>query len=138
VKGEERLSFITAQRERLTILLSALDKEATNLQGMPSTPKHMASMFFDGSTSDEDASDRPKSSMSGLSTRKSEADFEKIEAESGAEEVENERRQAKRTTSSGGWLPWSWGAKADGEPVDTIMSGEEKYVDQGKSSGVDA
>lgn len=145
VSGAERLSFIAAQRERLAILLSALDKEAINLQSSPasrktSIPRHLPSMFFDGSTSDEDSSDRPKSAMSGisgLSTRKSEADFENIEAESGAEEVA-ERQQAGRTTSSGGWLPWSWGAKGEETPVDTVMSGTEKQQDQGKSSGIDA
>jgi receptor expression-enhancing protein 1/2/3/4 len=139
VKGEERLTFISAQRERLAILLSALDKEATSLQSS-SAPRHVSSMFFDGSTSDEDSSERPKSSMSavsGLSTRKSEADFEKIEAESSSEYAA-ERRQATRTASSGSWLPWSWAAKGDETPVDTVMSGTEKDQDHGKSSGVDA
>lgn len=77
--------------------------------------------------------------MSGLSTRKSETDFEKIDAESGTEEVEFERRQAKRSTSGLGsnWLPWSWGAKTDPAPVDTVMSDRTQGGDKGKSSGVD-
>jgi receptor expression-enhancing protein 1/2/3/4 len=98
-------------------------------------------MFFDGSSaSEEEVTERPKSAMSGLSTRRSEADFEKIDAESGTEEVENTRRQAKRTQSSSGgsWMPWSWGAKAEEAPVDTVMSGTSKDEDKGKSSGVDA
>lgn len=82
--------------------------------------------------------------MSGLSSRKSEPDFEKIDAESGAEDlgVEKERRSAaKRSVSSGGsWMPWSWGAGATTkEPEkddDTVMGGTERDV--GKSSGVDA
>ena len=144
VQGDERLTFIAAQRERLSILLSALDKEANTLQSKtikPSVPRNVPSMFFDGSTSsEEEAAERPKSAMSGLSTRKSEVDFEKIDAESGTEEVENGRRQTKSAqTGSGGWLPWSWGAKAETSDasVDTVMAGTEGE-DNGKSSGIDA
>ncbi|PVH83236.1 hypothetical protein DL98DRAFT_529740 [Cadophora sp. DSE1049] len=139
VSGEERLSFISAQRERLAILLSALDKEASTLQGQsvqPSAPRQVPSMFFDGSSGSEEE-ERPISSMSGdgLSTRKSEGDFEKIEAESGAEEAENtRRRQVKRSSGSASWMPWSWGAKTDGS-ADTEMSGTHNA--EGKSSGVD-
>ena len=144
VQGDDRLTFIAAQRERLSILLSALDKEARNLQGTSTkspAPRNM-SLFFDGNTSnsEEEATDRPKSAMSGLSTRKSEVDFEKIDAESGSEEVENGRRQTVKRgqSASGSWLPWSWGAKAESSDasVDTIMAsvGEDK----GKSSAVDA
>jgi hypothetical protein len=144
-KGEERLNFIAAQRERLAILLSALDKEATNLQSntaQTTVRGRVPSMFFDGSTSDEEVTERPKSAMSGLSglsTRKSEPDFEKIEAESGVEDAENERRQAKRTTSgtSGSWLPWSWGGKSEYAPVDAVMGNTEVTEDQGKSSSID-
>lgn len=136
VHGEERLSFITAQRERLSILLSALDKEASNLQGQQNIPKihtRVPSNLFDGSS----GSDNDVSVVSGLSTRKSEVDFENIEAESGAEENENgDRPPLKRGQSaSGSWMPWSWGAKAP-EEVDTTMEGTS--TDVGKSSGVDA
>lgn len=116
VDGEDRLSFITAQRERLSILLSALDKEANTLQSQ--RPRTRGALF-DGAGSTEDESDRPKSSTSGMSTRRSEPDFEKIDAESGTEEVEFQRRQATRN-QSGSWMPWSWGAKAEA-PVDTVV-----------------
>jgi receptor expression-enhancing protein 1/2/3/4 len=120
VDGEDRLTFIAAQRERLSILLSALDKEASTLQGnkvgsksIPLSPRTRAYRFMDGAnSSEEDASDRPQSSASGLSTRKSENDFEKIEAESGTEEIESQRQQTKRA-QSGSWMPWSWGAKSE-------------------------
>jgi receptor expression-enhancing protein 1/2/3/4 len=139
VQGDDRLTFIAAQRERLSILLSALDKEASTLQKSPTKPPATRNMsiFFDGTAaSEEDGSERPKSAMSGLSTRKSEVDFEKIDAESGSEEEENGRKQAKRT-QSGGWLPWSWGAKETSDvSVDTVM-GEAENV-EGKSSSVDA
>ncbi|KAH8665944.1 TB2/DP1, HVA22 family-domain-containing protein [Tricladium varicosporioides] len=142
VSGDERLTFITAQRERLSILLSALDKEANTLQSAPSPKrKHVPSMFFDGSgSSEEEIGERPKSSMSGLSSRKSEADFEKIDAESGAEDSLASPPENRRTTSgSGSWLPWSWGAKAESS-IDTIIPDAPTSVDEtkGKSSGVDA
>ncbi|KAG0649826.1 Receptor expression-enhancing 2 [Hyphodiscus hymeniophilus] len=143
-QGEDRLTFISAQRERLSILLSALDKEARNLQGTTTkgpAPRNM-SLLFDGNTSnsEEEVAERPKSGLSGLSTRKSEVDFEKIDAESGSEEVENGRRQTVKRgqSASGSWLPWSWGAKAENSDaiVDTIMAGVEE--DKAKSSAVDA
>ncbi|KAM3077649.1 hypothetical protein ACMFMG_006978 [Clarireedia jacksonii] len=126
VAGHERISFIEAQRERLTILLSALDKEAQNLQSMKGTPRNISSMSLDSRYSEADVT-RPKSSMSGLSSRKSEPDFEKIDAESGSEEAEATRRAISRTTS-GNWIPWSWATHASGA----------KSADKGRSSGVDA
>ena len=82
------------------------------------------------------------SAMSGISTRKSEVDFEKIDAESGSEEVENgsSRQTIKRGQSaSGSWLPWSWGAKPEGSDasVETVVAGTAG-TDKGKSSAVDA
>jgi receptor expression-enhancing protein 1/2/3/4 len=143
INGEERLTFIAAQRERLSILLSALDKEASNLESTSSgTKQRTSSMAFDGSSGSEDevgagGGERPKSSMSGLSTRRSEVDFENIDAESGTEEVETNRRRVARAQSSGGsWMPWSWGAKAAEQSEDTVM-GEDDRKGKGKSSGVD-
>ncbi|TVY46342.1 Receptor expression-enhancing protein [Lachnellula occidentalis] len=134
VHGEDRLSFISAQRERLSILLSALDKEANNLQSLPA-PRHIPSISFDGSGggSEEEMTDnRP---LSVISSRKSEADFEKIEAESGSDDVGRKRQ----SSGGGSWMPWSWGAQAQIEEahVDTAM-GDSTMVVSGKSSGVDA
>ena len=98
-------------------------------------------MFFDGSTSSEEENvERRKSSMSGLSTRKSEVDFEKIDAESGTEDVENgTQKTAKRNQGSGSWLPWSWGAQPETSEtsLDTVMAGTVEADDKEKSSGVD-
>ncbi|RDL41796.1 Protein YOP1 [Venustampulla echinocandica] len=117
VQGEERLSFIAAQRERLSIILSALDKEANTLQ-----------------TGD----DSPRRPVSVLSSRKSEGDFEKIDAESGAEDGSP---HARREASGGSWMPWSWGVKPETD-ADTLMTGIttglQKDDGKGKSSGVDA
>ncbi|KAI9640938.1 hypothetical protein NHQ30_010779 [Ciborinia camelliae] len=135
VSGSERITFIQAQRERLSILLSALDKEAQTLENEKRVPKRIPSMSFDGTSSEDDNLDRPKSSMSGMTSRKSELDFENIDADSGTEEVGKTRRAAQRT-SSGNWLPWTWGAKsaASAPPADTSPVPDDK----GKSSGVDA
>ncbi|EDO02112.1 hypothetical protein SS1G_04588 [Sclerotinia sclerotiorum 1980 UF-70] len=130
VSGNERITFIQAQRERLSILLSALDKEAQTLQNEKRVPRNISSMSFDGTSSEDDNLDRPKSSMSGMTSRKSEPDFEKIDADSGTEEVGNRRREAERT-SSANWMPWAWGAKST-SPTGNFSD------DKGKSSGVDA
>lgn len=155
--SSERLSFISAQRERLSILLSALDKEASNLQTQsslqpdikPSTPRRIESRFFDGNAEseaeEEGSRERPKSAMSGLSKSKSENDFENIDADSEIEGVENGKKQRQAlkrgvSTAGGSWLPWSWGAKAEeAHGSDMAMTGTEKdvSVDEGKSSGVE-
>ncbi|TVY32594.1 hypothetical protein LSUB1_G008167 [Lachnellula subtilissima] len=136
VHGEDRLSFISAQRERLSILLSALDKEADTLQSKPA-PRHIPSISFDGTgggSEEEMADDR---SMSELRSRKSEADFEKIEAESGTEDVGKGKQ--RQSSAGGSWMPWSWGAQTAEAPVDSVMGeSESEPVDSGKSSGVDA
>ncbi|KAB8302186.1 hypothetical protein EYC80_005632 [Monilinia laxa] len=132
VSGIERITFIQAQRERLSILLSALDKEALTIQNEKRVPRNISSMSFDGTSSEDDNLDRPKSSASGMTSRKSEPDFEKIDADSGTEEVGNTRRMAERT-SSGSWLPWAWGAKSAAPAHSPSSPG-----DVGKSSGVDA
>ncbi|GAB0133989.1 hypothetical protein EsDP_00002377 [Epichloe bromicola] len=106
----ERISFIDAQRERLNIVLGALDREAQQMQR-------------DGSDADADAVDgeepvaqRPPS---GLSKSRSETDFEKVEAESGAEDDVNLRRRHASSGAGGGvsWMPWGWGSGAEGSGV---------------------
>lgn len=75
-----------------------------------------------------------------MSSRKSETDFEKIEAESGTEEDEsgNKRTPKAPQGSSGSWMPWSWGAQPDssGEAY-SVTSGMAKTENKGKSSGVE-
>ncbi len=100
-------------------------------------------MAFDGSSGSEEelaasTVERPKSAMSRLSTRRSEPDFENIDAESGTEEAESTRRRVTRGQSSGGsWMPWSWGAKPVAGSEDTVMVDDNDKA-KGKSSGVDA
>lgn len=124
VSGADRMTFISAQRERLSILLSALDKEASNLASDQAPMRSLSEVSLDHSI--DEYEERPKSAMSGLSKSRSEADFEKIDAESGTEEVEMGKRQTVKRSQSGGWMPWSWGsgAKVDEGP-DTAMTGTD-------------
>ena len=126
VHGDERLSIISAQRERLSILLSALDKEASTLQSRSSRPST--------STTEELVTERSRSAMS---SRKSETDFEKIEAESGTEEDGSNSKRTSKTLQGGGWLPWGWGTKPESSEVYPTSSGTINNEDRGKSSGVE-
>lgn len=110
----ERVTFLAAQREKLTTLLSALEREETQLRAVV------------------DASPQSSSSASGggLTKSRSEADFEKLEAESGAEEDMDEtgvRRRGPATPVGGSWMPWGWGG----------AGGSGGGSDVGKSSGLE-
>jgi receptor expression-enhancing protein 1/2/3/4 len=138
VQGEERLTFIAAQRERLSFLLSALDKEATTLQGhavkSPTSRESRATHRNGHSNFEEEDTGRP---LSAVSSRKSEVDFVKIDAESGMGYSDSGVRPPKRTHSTGSWMPWSWGVKQEGIMAeDTVMS-EGGTEDKGKSSSVE-
>lgn len=124
----EKMTFIAAQRERLSILLSALDKEAHDIQqdaGAKPAGRHSRSMAFDGHE-DEEPTQRPPSGLSmlsGISKSRSEVDFEKIEAESGAENEQDTSTIRKRrnvttpkAAPTGSWMPWGvWGGASNGE-----------------------
>ncbi|KAK4665766.1 hypothetical protein QC763_403260 [Podospora pseudopauciseta] len=112
-----RMSFIQAQRERLNIVMSALDRE----EQAALHDNRPGSVSQDGSPG----------SASGLSKSRSEQDFEKLEAESGEEdEPRVHRRQVpERGTSTGGWMPWAWGQGGN-----TAGAGGKKE-EQGRSSG---
>jgi hypothetical protein len=79
--------------------------------------------------------------MSGLSKSRSELDFEKIEKDEQNGEDSQTPIPSLIRQDTGGWLPWSWGAKSvtgessKGKGVDTAMGGLE--AEQGKSSGVE-
>ena len=97
----ERMSYIATQRERLGVLLQALDKEASNLSTSPTSPARAAAsaapftlpvMKF-GS---EDVSGSP------LKKTRSDAEFERVEKE----DIDETNKAA-----GGSWAPWSWGAK---------------------------
>lgn len=127
----DRASFIATQRGRLQTLLNALEKEAADLEAEQ------------GTTSAEDGStlSRPLSGASGLSKSRSEADFEKIDAESGTEEDKPTRRRnapnsaanqgpgAGKRTSSGSWMPW-WGSSDAAAVADAASDAKSSSVDK--------
>ncbi|KAI1843816.1 hypothetical protein JX265_001109 [Neoarthrinium moseri] len=136
--ADEKMSFIALQKEKLGFLLTALDKEAKELEKGEQDRKAQeaarkdtrpTSMSLDGgeATAAVSSSSRPQSGhsmFSALSKSKSEVDFEKIEAESGAEDDVNDglrhRPQAASRTGSSK-APWNflgWGSMTTGEPTE--------------------
>lgn len=118
VQGAERLSFIEAQRNRLSLLLTALDKEAIQLQPTRSS-QHVPS--------------------SGMSSRKSEPDFEKIDKTSLGDASESysatgERISMGKRTTSSGWRPWVFGAAAAVAGARTPAA-EKRADDEGEDVG---
>lgn len=114
--SSERMTFIASQRDRLGVLLTALDREAAQLQrNSGQTQSRSRSRHMD---SDEEVTQRPPSGLSGwsgLSKSRSETDFEKIDAESGAEDEANLRRRHAGGDEGGGsggsWMPWGRNAQ---------------------------
>ncbi|KAL6718419.1 hypothetical protein ACLMJK_004508 [Lecanora helva] len=90
----EKMDFLSTQRERLKVLLSALDKEAGELGTEHAIEK--------------DVESRMMGTRDGLRKSKSEAEFEEI----GKEEFKGEKgkESSKTNGASGGWLSsWGWG-----------------------------
>lgn len=112
-----RMTYLHAQRERLNSVLSALDREATQIQSEAVEGMSTRSMS-------------QGSGLSGLAKSRSEADFEKLEAESGAEEEMEDgatirRRGGSPSAAAGGsWMPWGWGSTPTGDSARS--SGIEK------------
>ncbi|OBT64902.1 hypothetical protein VE03_06471 [Pseudogymnoascus sp. 23342-1-I1] len=112
IQGPERASFISAQRERLMFLLSALDREAT-----ASPPEEAGRGVLGGLGGllggDGEVPRRvSEAALSELSKSRSEGDFEKIDVLEGIGEA---GVGGKR--ESGGWISWGWGGSpaAEGE-----------------------
>lgn len=118
--SKEKMSFISTQRERLNAVMAALDREAHHIQtGGSNSPSG-----FDGAHDDE-PTQRPPSGLSmfsAISKSRSEADFEKIEAESGAEDDNaalRKRHVSGSTNQQGGsWVPWGLGGSSTGAEAD--------------------
>ncbi|KAF4840162.1 Receptor expression-enhancing protein 2 [Colletotrichum siamense] len=115
LQGGERTSFIAAQRERLAFLLKVLEREAAVTEGQVSG--RAGSMQLDGAEDDE-PTQRPMSAHSGLSKSRSETDFEKIDAESGAEDQDGEGTVRRRQGGGSSWMPFGWGSTPTAENPD--------------------
>ena len=94
----EKMTFLAMQRERLRMLLSVLDQEATNLSN--------------DELIERDVNRRMGERMEvpgeeGLKKSRSEAEFDTIERD----ELSGEK---SGQSSEGSWLPWTWGTKPAG------------------------
>ena len=88
---EDRINFITTQRDRINALLVALDREKSSLQ---TSAAPLAEQDNPGS----------------MKKNKSETDFERVERDEAGED--------KGRATSGSWLPWSWGSSTAAPPTD--------------------
>lgn len=93
----EKMTFLATQRERLRMLLTALDKEASDLSNEEMIEKDVERRLGEG-LGDEY-----------MKRSRSEAEFDTIDDE---EELGSEK-QGK--AASGGWMPWNWGQGAKDE-----------------------
>ena len=87
-----KVHFLSTQREKLRVLLSALDNEANGLEIEKDVERRMGG----GQTP-----------AGGLQKSKSEAEFDTID------KAEASGQAPTKSGSSGSWIPWSWGVKAD-------------------------
>lgn len=142
-----KMTFLAAQRERLNLVLGALDREAAALRSsIASAATGAASPLsaqegevagaigsnLDGGEDDHIDNNRPSTSASGksgLSKSRSEADFEKIEAESDAEDNPAQDSGSTRATpaaSGGSWMPWGWGTSVSSTSSSSAGPREDK------------
>ena len=94
---EDRMGYITAQRERLRVLLQAFDKEAYNLSSEEVQKGAVHRL----------ANERAE----GMRSRGSEADFEKVNWEEAPEEVPLPKSPGEK--AGGGWMGWLWGSSSE-------------------------
>ncbi|KAL8936320.1 MAG: hypothetical protein Q9211_004246 [Gyalolechia sp. 1 TL-2023] len=87
----EKMTFLATQRERLRMLLTVLDKEASDISNEEMIQQDVERRLGEG-RQDEN-----------LKKSRSEADFDTIDDEEdlGSEKVGE--------AASGGWMPWNWG-----------------------------
>ncbi|KAI9682794.1 MAG: hypothetical protein M1822_006284 [Bathelium mastoideum] len=91
---EDKLGYITAQRERLRVLLQAFDREAYNISSEEGQKGKMHRRV----------SDRTEA----MRSRGSEADFEKVSWEGGPEDVPLPKSPEEK--GGAGWMGWLWGS----------------------------
>jgi receptor expression-enhancing protein 1/2/3/4 len=120
--NDDRLSYVSSQRERLQTLLRAFDQEADNVRAQ----REAGGRYNDGG---------------GLSKSRSEAEFDRIERD----EVGQERPPYPLTPpalgrrTSSGWMPWNW--QRGVQPEDPLAYGKDHSTSrssaQGRATGFD-
>ena len=124
---EERMSYISTQRERLKILMGALDREALILHN--SSAREGAAPVADFTLPSYNFSDTTP--VDHLGRSKSEVSFDRVEHE----EVQDVKPSHDRTNSSG-WMPWNWsgsGADAPENKSTATPKAASTGVDVGKA-----
>lgn len=121
---DDRLNYVSSQRERLQTLLQAFDQEADNVRAQ----REAGSRYYDGG---------------GLSKSRSEAEFDRIERD----EIGQERPPYPITPpaldrrTSTGWMPWNWQRGAPPQPEDPLAYGKDhgtsRSSGQARSTGFD-
>ncbi|CAD6579569.1 MAG: hypothetical protein ASARMPRED_009181 [Alectoria sarmentosa] len=106
--ASEKMTFLSTQRERLRVLLSALDKEADGL-GTEAAIERDVEKRLTGEQLGE-----------GLKKSRSEAEFEEI----GKDDLKGEGAKPQGS----GWLPWAWGAKGKSG---NVAKGKTSGIDAG-------
>lgn len=128
--NDDRLNYVSSQRERLMTLLQAFDREADNVRAQ----REGGSRYHEGS--------------GGLSKSRSEAEFDRIEVDEASSVLGSERPPYPLTppafnrSTSSGWMPWNWqrGVPPPPREDDPLAYGREPSSrrDHGHSTGYDA
>jgi receptor expression-enhancing protein 1/2/3/4 len=113
----ERVDFVSQQRERLRVLLGALDREASEL------------------AIQRDVDKRVSHGPGGLSKSRSEVSLEVVEHEDNEDEEDDDDVEQKGIAKKGGWMSGWWG----GEGVKAPATAKKSDADlaYGSSSAVD-
>ncbi len=101
----EKMTFLSTQREKLRVLISALDKEANDLGPEAAIERDVEKRMTGQQLSE------------GLKKSKSEAEFDEI----GKEDLKG---QKEGKPAAGGYSFWTWGAKAAAEVGKLVPDGE--------------
>jgi len=107
---DEKMNYVSQQRERLRLLLQAFDREAFLLAGQEDDARAGGPVAAAGAD---------------LAKSRSELDFEKLSSDELAGRSSDYAGKPGSPGAAGGWMPWSWSGS---KPVPE---------DTGKSSGVD-
>ncbi|MCJ1431054.1 hypothetical protein MMC27_000404 [Xylographa pallens] len=87
-----KVHFLSTQREKLRVILSALDREANGLEIEKDVERRLGGA---------------QTPAGGLQKSKSEAEFDNID------KAEASGQTSSKNASGSSWIPWSWGATAD-------------------------
>ncbi|KAI8937339.1 hypothetical protein NX059_006545 [Plenodomus lindquistii] len=132
--NDDRLNYVTSQRQRLETLLQAFDREQENIRGKQAA----GGQYHDNSSS---------TSLGGnLSRNRSEAEFDRIERDELSSQSGSDRPPYPLTPpalgrrTSSGWMPWNWQQKQQQEEDDLAYGkepGQSRSRARAKASGFD-